>query len=312
MGGGGGGDGGAAQREKERQTRIAQGYEEIRKIFEGYSKGVGDVATPELGASYYTADGRQIQISPMQFANPDYQIYMQSGKGSGSLYRHGRVPDRYISVPGYELDGQIYTLDSPPIYPAAQKGLFPSSGTDQGAKKSGQLFSGKVDVPGFDDNFYNQRAQNYMQFAMPQLEDQYSKAQEQLMYALARTGRLQSTTRGNRFADLQQDYDIQKTNVADKAQGYAADARSNVERARADLVALNNSVADPTAIAQQAQLSSNVMRSAPAFDPLAPLFQNVTEGIATQAELERRNASRYNTGFFAPSLNGGSGRVVRG
>lgn len=290
MGGGGGGDGGAAQREAARQARIAQGYEEIRKIFEGYSKGVGDVADPQIGTSYYTADGTPVTVQQVMVRNPSYDEWVKLKSGPRKL-----------------------SMSPAPAATIAQLQAFGQGNKSLGAiNDQFKVFSGVENIRGFDDDFYNQRAQNYTQFAMPQLEDQYSKAQEQLMYALARTGRLQSTTRGNRFADLQQDYDIQKTNVADKAQGYAADARSNVERARADLVALNNSVADPTAIAQQAQLSSNVMRSAPAFDPLAPLFQNVTEGIATQAELERRNAARYNTGFFAPSLNSGSGRVVRG
>lgn len=285
---GGGGDGGAAKREKERQDRIAQGYEQIRKIFDGYNKGVGDVAAPEIGASYYTADGTPVTVQQVMVRNPEYADWAK-------------------------LNPKERKLTPPPAAKIAQLQAF-----TEGAKKGTaiddkfKLFSGTEYTPGFDDNFFAQREQAYQQFATPQLEDQYAKAQENLLMALARTGRLQSSTRGERFGELQRDFDIQKTNVADKARQYAGDARSQVESARADLVALNNSVADPTAIAQQAQLSSSAMRSAPAFDPLAPLFQNVTEGIATQAELERRNAARYNTGFFAPSLNRGSGRNVRG
>lgn len=286
MGGGGGGDGGAAQREKERQDRIAQGYEEIRKIFDGYSRGVGDVAAPELNAAYYMADGTPVSVREVMVPNPAYANWQRA-----KTQKRGPAPAAQI----------------------AQRQLF-KQGSNKGIAfdDTTKLFSGTEYTPGFDDNFFAQREQAYQQFATPQLEDQYAKAQEDLMMALARTGRLQSSTRGERFGELQRDFDIQKTNVADKARQYAGDARSQVESARADLVALNNSVADPTAIAQQAQLSSSAMRSAPAFDPLAPLFQNVTEGIATQAELERRNAARYNTGFFAPSLNRGSGRNVRG
>jgi len=241
-GGGGGGDGGAGKREAQRQAKISQGYEEIKRIFDGYTKGINSVTAPVVGQQYYLADGTPI------------------------------------------------TADN----------------TNMGQ----EFFSGVESSPGFDNNFYNSRETAYKNFALPQMEDQYTKAQQQLMYALARTGRLQSSTRGTKFADLQKEYDINKTNIADKARQYAGDARSNVERARSDLVALNNSVADPNAIAAQAAMSSQSLSTMPAFDPMAPLFQNVTEGIATQADLERRNAARYNTGLFTPSLNKGSGRNV--
>jgi hypothetical protein len=310
MGGGGGGDGGAGKREKERQDRISQGYEQIRRIFEGSTSGVDEVPAFEVGGQYYTADGKPVSVTNKRVernyldgsAKPFNMNLRPNQFSSFADYRRAMDEMRYTDVPGYEVDGTFYALGNNPTDRFTKKPKF---------AQGGKLFSGVQTTPGFDDDFYNQREQAYSQFAMPQLEDQYSKAQEGLLMALARTGRLQSSTRGERFGDLQRDYDIQKTNVADKARQYAGDARSQVERARSDLVALNNSVADPTAIAQQASLSSNAMRTMPAFDPLAPLFQNVTEGIATQAELERRNAARYNTGFFAPSLNSGSGRVVR-
>lgn len=297
-GGGGGGDGGAAEREKERQAKIAQGYEQIKKIFDGYATGTGEVANYQPNQTYYTQDGTAVQIRPTQVANPNYRPVNQRPQARGRdenspiWYRPGMgVPP---SQPQFIMQDTAFAGDK-----------------NMGAAAGKKFYSGVQQVPGFDDAFFAQREQAYKDFALPQLDDQYTEAQEKLMYALARAGRLKSSTRGERAAELQQDYDIQKTNVADKARQYMGDARSQVENARADLVALNSSIADPNAIASQSRLASESLKVQQAFDPLAPLFQNVTEGIATQADLERRNQNRYSTGIFVPSISSGSGRSVR-
>ena len=39
----------------------------------------------------------------------------------------------------------------------------------------------------------------------------------------------------------------------------------------------------------------------PNYNPLLALFEGVTAGIATQADLERRGRNRYDTGLFSTS-----------
>lgn len=166
---------------------------------------------------------------------------------------------------------------------------------------------------GFNDDFYNQRGQSYVNYANPQLEDQYSKAVEALTFALARNGRLDSSTAGDRRAKLQQDYEKQKTAIADRGLQYSNDARRSVEGSRADLVSLNSNLANPTQVASEAQGRLAGLQASPAFDPLGPLFVNVGETLGTQADLERRSNARYNTGLFTPpavSSGQGSGRNI--
>jgi hypothetical protein len=284
-GGGGGGDGGAGAREAERQEKIKKGYDEIKRIFEGYTTGINKVAAPAIGSNYYSADGTPVSMKRIKVANPNRPTSYP--KGSEEYY--GRGEPLYIDQD---------------VIMAGDKNL--------GLAGSMDLFSGTQNVGGFDDAFYATREKAYTDFARPQLDEQYDDAQEQLIYALARGGRLGSSTRGEKFGDLQQKYNIQKTNVADKAREYSGTVRSNIERSRADLTALNASLADPTAVANQARLAAESLKTQQAFDPLAPLFQNVTEGLATQADLERRNAARYSTGLFNTGLSNGAGRTIRG
>lgn len=162
----------------------------------------------------------------------------------------------------------------------------------------------------FNPDFYSDREQSYMDYATPQLEDQYDQAVKGLTLALARSGRLQSSTRGEKFADLQKEYDLARTNIADRARGYSNQARSSVEAARSDLVSQNSALANPSAIATQAINRADALSAKPTFEPLGAFFQNVTQGLATQADLERRGLSRYNTGLFLPAGASDSGRVV--
>lgn len=167
------------------------------------------------------------------------------------------------------------------------------------------LFSGTTTTGGFGDDFYNQRATDYVNYAEPQLDDQYSAAVKKLTFALAQAGRLNSSTRGTQFADLQKQYDLAKTGIVQKGQDYANQARSAVDSARANLVSLNASLADPSQIANQAQSQVAALQAAPSYSSLSPLFTNVGEDIATQADLERRNQNRYSTGIFNTGTSGG-------
>lgn len=317
-GGGGSGDGGAAAAEAKRQAAIKAGYAQIQKIFDGSNVGSGPtVAAPAVGQSYYLADGTPVVYQAVTTNTGESGLANYAGmtpqeiRAARQADTAGWLARRRVAINHGRNDsgGDISSVGGSSGVPTTSYHLF-SNGKDLGV--AGQPLYGQVTHNGgFDDAFYNDRATAYDNFAMPQLEDQYSKAQDQLIYALARTGRLDSSTRGDKFANLARDYDLQKTNVIDKGVQYADQARQQVENARADLVSLNNATADPNAIAAQAALSASAMRSMPAFDPMAPLFQNVTDGLATEADLERRNMARYNTGFFAPSLSSGSGRTVR-
>lgn len=167
---------------------------------------------------------------------------------------------------------------------------------------------------GFNDDFYNQRSTAYQEFAQPQLDQQYEEAVKQLTFALSRNGRLDSSAAGEQKAKLQKDYDQQKTSLSDKGLQFSNDARSSVERARGDLVSLNSNLANPATIANEAQGRLAGLQAMPSFEPLAPLFVNVGEGLATQADLERRSSAKYNTGLFTPpatSSGASSGKYIK-
>ena len=166
----------------------------------------------------------------------------------------------------------------------------------EGRKKIDDAFSG------FDDKFYGDREKSYLDYATPQLDDQYNDAVSELTLALARSNLLNSSARARKFADLQKQYGIQARGVADKAKEYGSGARKSIEASKADLQSQNMSLADPALIAANAANRALALTELPPYSPLGALFVGATEGLATQADLERRNKNRYDlSGLFGTS-----------
>lgn len=150
----------------------------------------------------------------------------------------------------------------------------------------------------FDDNFYGGRRQAYIDYATPQLQDEYERAAKDLSLALARAGLGQSSEAANRRADLQKRFDLATNTIANTARDYETQARGSLEGARGDLLNLSASAADPTLVAQNAVARANTISQLPAFNPLGSLLGDLTTGLATQAQLERRGLAKYDTGLF--------------
>jgi hypothetical protein len=164
----------------------------------------------------------------------------------------------------------------------------------------------------FDDDFYGGIRDSYTGFARPQVDDQFKKASEQGTFALARSGTLDSSMRGEQNADLQKQYDISLQDVADKARGYETEARNNVERGRGDLVSMLQVTGDATGAANSALARASTLATPPAYSPLGQLFQDSTAILSQQMAAERAFAlglgpkPRNSTGLFNA---GGSGSV---
>lgn len=178
----------------------------------------------------------------------------------------------------------------------------------QGTTRIDNVFSKQ-----FTPKFYQGQEQAYRDYAIPQLDKQHTEAGEQLGFDLARRGVLNSSMRADKEADLGELYDLNRQNVTDKAREAGTKARSSVEDARNDLVLTLQSTADASGAAKSALARASALSRPPAYSPLEDAFLSFTQGLSTQAGLERAYAAgsphkpRYNTGLFG---NSGSVKVT--
>ena len=146
---------------------------------------------------------------------------------------------------------------------------------------------------GYDDAFYNERAADYMNYAKPEIQDQYVDAMKDLTRALARSGNLNSSLAAQRRADLLEKRNKAEVDAARRGQGYANDTRAALANVKSNLIQQNNALADPTLIAAMAANQSQAASALPDYSPIGQLFAGATQGLATQQQLEARNKNRY-------------------
>lgn len=164
---------------------------------------------------------------------------------------------------------------------------------------------------GFDDRFFDAQRQAYLDYAVPNIRDQFERAQAQLMYALARGGQLDSEVATRRNAELIGEHQRELARADSLADQAVKQARADVERERADLVSLLQATADPEAAANQARLRSDTLRIRQPMAEVGPLFQNATAGLAAALAPTYDAYGRRVGGGVSFGGQRGSGRVVR-
>ena len=82
---------------------------------------------------------------------------------------------------------------------------------------------------GFDDAYYKKQGDAYSAYATPQLDRSYRDAKDNMIYALDRSGILSSSAAIKKNADLTNEFDQNRLDIANKAQTVANDARAPME-----------------------------------------------------------------------------------
>jgi hypothetical protein len=162
----------------------------------------------------------------------------------------------------------------------------------------------------FDDNFFNQRAQSFTDFAMPQLDRQYQDQMRQLTASLARSGNLNSSLRGNLMGQLQREYDTGKLSLADQARGFADQARSGVSAAQARLMESNAQLADPGMIRNSAMAEAQGLQANPQFAQLGQLLSNLSANVTGGAPRQMSQGTTSGLQLFGRGGRSASGRLV--
>lgn len=157
----------------------------------------------------------------------------------------------------------------------------------------------------FNDGYFDSRKSSFLDYATPQLNDQYEKAQKDLTFSLDRSGMLDSSVRASKEGELQKLYDTNRRSVADQALGYSTQARNSVEDARSGLIQTLNATGDAQGAATSAISRASALSQPEQYSPLAQLFTTFTSGLGQQAALEKSAAlsggaygGAYNTGLF--------------
>lgn len=168
----------------------------------------------------------------------------------------------------------------------------------------------------FNDQYYDQRRGEFLDYANPQLANQFKQAKRQVLSSLARTGNLNSSVGARRIGELLQERDLQLSNIQNQATDFTNSLRGDVETRRANLINLANSGADPSQTATIAANAAQALSAPRGFSPIGQLFANITATLAQDREARAYNFPGLfgggNAAYRSPGQGaGGTQRVIR-
>ena len=120
-----------------------------------------------------------------------------------------------------------------------------------------------------------------------ELKDQYEDALRELEFALARGGRKGSTNLRAR-ADAAKEWKKQKMLSGRRASDDVQNFKNHLQPAMQDMNKLTISNADPAMLADTAARNASLVTAPATYDPLVDVFKSISEGFATQREIDDR------------------------
>lgn len=252
----------------------------------GYlSGGLIDPSTPNYaGAAAKNEKSRQAQINQglgainSVYNGGSYNYYAQAGGKGGAS--------------GFDPSQNYYSINS------KTRGYTPFGG---GLKREQELYKkGKLSqqftsptYAGFNPNFYNQAAQDYVQYAVPQVAQQYNEARKSIDYGLANRGLYGGSAQQKANSDLNLNVGQQEQSISDNARTTATNLQSQVQSSQQN--AINNlyQSADPSGAAASAVQSAAQFNVPQSFTPILNAFSGLANQYATSQLYNNYTPTQY-------------------
>lgn len=157
-------------------------------------------------------------------------------------------------------------------------GLFGSSSASPEDKrrklfKKGQLYTTENKTfEGFQPEFFDQRYQDYINYALPQLGRQTDDATKSITYGLADRGLVKSSAGNKARSDLQYSTGQAEQQLADTGIAQKQQLQKDVEASKQQAIAQLYTTADPARATQGALAAASQLRGPSVFAPLGNMF----------------------------------------
>jgi hypothetical protein len=133
---------------------------------------------------------------------------------------------------------------------------------------------------GFTDDFYNNYRNSIMNYYLPQEGKQYADARSSLAYSLARAGQLESSTATKDIADLSNQDQINRAQIASGADTQTGALRSTIQQDEQSALNQLYSTEDPSVAANTAgNMVASAQLTKPLLNPAGALFSPITVGV---------------------------------
>lgn len=320
----------ARQKEADRQARITSGIERIKQAFEGTPE-YGTRATNQTlsGPATGTASGSAVpgmsgytykqittpgtaataaRTSAAKTSQPYSNNYRDhttssSGQAFSTSTAANANRDHTMQTGGTSVGGSPATAGTSKWVVVGPDGKEHEIG--ENVQGSEQYFTGRTSG-GIDDSFYNDYKGGVLDYYMPQVQEKYKDAGDELTYRLARAGLLRSSMANTETADLSKQNDLNEAKVRNDADKATADLKSRVASEKAKAESQLYATENPDVAANQATAAiNNITAETPDLSPLGDIFSVAAVGGANALK-------SYQTQNYKKSIPGyqSSSRIV--
>jgi hypothetical protein len=230
---------------------------------------------------------KTLSFGLMDPSQPDYagraaraEHARQTNIGTGmdqinAIYGGGSAP-MYNSAKAFDPSQSYYTMDGKGNYNQATSQWLNNHG--QRAFKKGNLFTKEVNnYQGFGDDFYKQREQDYVNYAMPQLADQYQQTKNAMNFGLANRGLTASSAADKEKFDLEKQNLIAKQQIGDTARGQSQALKRSIEDQRNALISQLYQTADPAGARRSAIDSASQFAQPSIYPAMGQAFGSLAQ-----------------------------------
>lgn len=158
---------------------------------------------------------------------------------------------------------------------AKQKEAQRQARLKQGSEAINSIFEGG----GFDDAFYQDYENKYLNYSLPQVKDQYQRARDKLTADLSRAGLLRSTAAVDATSQLFKENEVNTAAMKAAGDQQAAQLRNQIANQKQSAMSQLYATEDPTVAANTATSSVQQGQIAtPNLNPLGALFTPIAVG----------------------------------
>jgi len=283
-----------AEATRQTNARLQQGMSEIDQLFGGTPTGASmlDLSSIANGTAPSTTINptNNPQMAAWLAQNPNYQAPAATS-GSGKLsngYSWGALPSTGgpQSYGIYDPSGNLVT-DATSLSDLAASKIYVGGNPNQ-------------TTGGFDDDFYNKFTNAQLGYYMPAEDRQFTQAQTNLDYGLARAGTLNSSIADTQLANLTYQDTLNKAQIQSTADTATAQLRDTVASDKNQAINQLYSTENPsTAASTAAGLVGNVQLTTPQLNPIGQLFTPIAVGTGNAI------AGYTNPASYLPATGGG-------
>lgn len=281
----------ARKREEARQARLTAGAKQIDGLFNGAPVMGTRTVSKEFGADALPT-GWAKKTREERTPSTGTETFWEGTSDNGGWVTRNTPESVSSWTDIYDTDGKVVG--------SAQNGVF---GDQKWKADVTEEYETDQRTGGFDNAFYDKYKSAYLDYYNPDVEKQYTDAKEQLNYAHARAGTLNSSMAGENLADLVYQNDMRKSEVASKADAAAGQLRQNVAQQKSAAINQLYSTENPDIAANTALNSVRTIQNAqPEFSPLGDLFKSAIVGAGSYMQAYN---DPWNRMGGPPSVNAG-------